>query len=305
MKRYINKTKAILIVLALTLVLILPAFSCSGGWPNGKIGVAVTILPLADFVETIGGDRVEVMTMVEPGASPHTYEPTPQQMASLSRADMYAKVGSGVEFELTWMDNLIEQNSEMLIVDCSEGIELLGEKEEHEEEHEEEGDHDHEGADPHIWLSPINAKAMAQHICDGLIEIDPDGAAVYEQNRDDYLAELDDLNDYIEDALDGFTNRSFIIYHPSFGYFAHEYDLTQIPIEHGGKEPTPQVMQDAIDHATEHSLQYIFVAQQFVTSHAQTVADATGGSLLEVDPLPADYISSMEDLADAIAEELE
>jgi len=300
-KSDIHKTKAILIALALALALMLPAFSCGDRWPNGKIGVAVTILPLADFVENIGGDMVEAMVMVPPGRGPHDYEPTPQQMARLSKADMYAKVGSGVEFELTWMDNLIEQNGDMLIVDCSVGIELLDE----EEEHEEEGDHHHEGADPHIWLSPINAGAMARHICAGLIEIDPANADYYKQNRDDYLEELDDLNDNIEDMLAGYTNRNFIIYHPSFGYFAHDYDLTQIPIEHEGKEPTSPVIEEAINQANEHSLQYVYVAQQFVTTHAQTIADEIGGSLLEVDPLPADYISSMEDLVVQIAKELE
>ncbi len=301
-KSYTYRIKAIIIALALVLISMLPAFSCSDSWPNGKIGVAVTILPLADFAENIGGDRVEAMVMVPPGRGPHDYEPTPQQMARLSKADMYAQVGSGVEFELTWMDNLIEQNGDMLIVDCSEDIELLGADE---EENVVEGDHFHEGADPHIWLSPLHAKTMVQHICAGLIEVDPDNADYYTQNRDDYLAQLDALNDYIEDAFDGCTNRNFIIYHPSFGYFAHDYDLTQIPIEHDGKEPTPQVMQDAIDQAGEHSLQHVFVAPQFAATHAQTIADSIGGSLLDIDPLPEDYIKSMQDVADAIAEELE
>ena len=292
--------------LALALISMLPAFSCGNSWPDGKVGVAVTILPLADFVRQVGSDKVEVMVMVPPGRGPHDYEPTPNQMARLSKADMYAKVGSGVEFELTWMDNLVEQNSDMLVVDCSQDIELLGgEQDSPEEEAEEEGDHHHAGADPHIWLSPLNAKQMVQHICAGLIEVDPDNADFYTQNKNDYLARLDELDEYAGQKFDGFANRNFIIYHPSFGYFAHDYDLTQIPIEHDGKEPTPQVMQDAINQAEAHSLEYIFVAPQFNKSYAQTIAGQTGGSILEIDPLPADYISNMRNVAEAIALELE
>lgn len=309
MKQMLNRTKAVIIVLALVMTSMLPAFSCGGGgWPNGKIGVAVSIAPLADFVAQVGGDKVEVMVMVPPGRGPHDYEPTPNQMAQLSKADMYAKVGSGVEFELTWMDNLIEQNKRMHVVDCSVGIELLGaEEDEHEgeQEEEEEGDHHHEGADPHIWLSPINAKAMVQHICAGLIEVDPDNTGFYTQNKNAYLAQLDGLDEYIEQQFDSRTNRNFIIYHPSFGYLAYEYDLTQIPIEHDGKEPTPQVMQNAINQAEEHNLEYIYVAPQFNRSYAETIAGQIGGGVAEIDPLPENYIPSMEAISDAIALELE
>ena len=115
MAKHSIKTQAIILVLTLALASMLPAYSCGSSWPNGKVGVAVTIAPVADLVAQVGGDRVEVMVMVPPGRGPHDYEPTPNQMTQLSRADMYAKVGFGVEFELTWMDNLIEQNSDMIV----------------------------------------------------------------------------------------------------------------------------------------------------------------------------------------------
>jgi ABC-type metal ion transport system, periplasmic component/surface adhesin len=106
---------------------------------EGKIGVIVTILPQAEFVEKIGGNRVSVMVMVPPGASPHSYEPKPDQLVQVSKAKMYAKVGSGVEFERVWMDKIINTNREMVVVNCSRGIELI------------EGD-------PHVWLSPKKRK---------------------------------------------------------------------------------------------------------------------------------------------------
>ena len=301
MIKNVYRIKTVAVVLALVVASILSGYSCNSASGDGIV-VAVTIPPLGDFVRQVGGNKVQVMVMVPPGADPHIYEPTPSQMVQLSKARMYAKVGSGVEFELTWMENLIAQNRNMLVVDCSVGIQLL----DGEDEHDDNGDdHHHHGADPHIWLSPVNAKQMVNHICAGLIEVDPDNADFYRANRDDYLAQLDDLDADIREILDGPANRHFMIYHPAFGYFAHEYDLVQVPIEHGGKEPTPAVLASVISHANEYNLQYVFVAPQFVTSHAETIASQIGGSLLYVDPLPIQYIDSMLSVAEEIAKEIE
>jgi zinc transport system substrate-binding protein len=252
----------------------------------GKIGVTVTILPIADFVENVGGEKVDVTVMVPPGASPHTYEPTPSKMVKVSKAKMYAKVGSGIEFELVWMDKLVEQNKKMLVVDCSAGIMKIGK-------------------DPHIWNSPVNAKKMVENICAGLIEIDPKNKDYYTENKNRYLRDLDGLDAYIRKRLGGLTNRSFMIYHPAFGYFANEYNLTQLAIEHKGKEPTPKVIQDCIDLAKRHKLSYIFVAPQFATQHAETIASSIGGRTVFIDPLPRLYIPNMRSVAASLSLEME
>jgi zinc transport system substrate-binding protein len=250
-----------------------------------EIGVVVSILPQADFVEKVGGDRVHVTIMVPPGADPHTYEPTPSQMVEVSKAKMYAKVGSGVEFELVWMGKIIEQNKKMLVVDCSKDITKLGN-------------------DPHIWNLPINAKKMVKNICTGLIEVDPDNEDYYTQNKNNYLQELDAVDAYIRERLDNFTNRVFMTYHPAFGYFAKEYNLTQLAIEHGGKEPTPKVIQDCIDLARQYNLSYIFVAPQFATVYAETVAHEIGGQTVFIDPLPRNYIPNMRSIASSLSLEM-
>ena len=157
---------------------------------SGKIGVVVTLLPQREFVTAVGGDRVSVTVMVPPGASPHTYEVTPAQMAQLSKARMYAKVGSPVEFELTWLEKLIAQNRDMLVVDCSRGISLIESSDEHEP-----------GPDPHIWTSLKNAWVMVDNICQGLIQIDPPGQPYYEANRDAYVARLNALDSEIATLL--------------------------------------------------------------------------------------------------------
>lgn len=253
---------------------------------NDLLVIAVSIAPLGDFIQNVGGDSVEVTIMVPPSYSPHTYEPTPSQMVKISEADVYVKVGSGVEFEEAWMDDLIAQNPDMYIIDCSVGITVTNN-------------------DPHIWNSPVNAQQMVKNIYNGLITVDSDNEDNYLANKDDYIADLEELDIYITETLDGFSNTNFLIYHPAFGYFAAEYGLTQIAVEHEGKEPTPQVIQDCIDKAVAYNLNYVFVAPQFATSYAETIAQEIGGQVLYVDPLPSSYISNMRSIAASIALELE
>jgi len=230
-----------------------------------KIGVVVSILPQSRFVERIGGDKVQVTVMVPPGASPHTYEPTPSQLVEVSKAKMYAKVGSPVEFELVWMDKIVSANKEMIVVDCSKGVKLMTMEEEHEHKHEEEHEHEeehhhHEGYDPHTWLSPKNAKIMVENIYQGLIQVDPTNQDYYAINKEAYLKELELLDKEIEKILSGKNNRKFMVYHPAWGYFARDYNLEQIPIEAEGKEPTAQGIENLIEQAKKHKINVIFAS---------------------------------------------
>jgi len=240
--------------------------------------------------------------MVPPGADPHTYEPTPSQMTALSQAQMYAKVGSGVDFELSWLDNLMEQNKDIYLVDCSQGIDLI--EMAVEDEHEMEN-HEHGTLDPHIWMSPINAKVMVQNICDGLVQVDPDNKAYYEENRDAYLLELTQLDQDINNGLSGLVNRSFMVYHPSFGYFAAEYDLTMIPIEEEGKEPTAAGIAHVIEQAEEHNIKVIFASPQFSQNSAEVIADGIGGEVISIDPLARNYVTNMHTLLDELVKATE
>jgi len=243
-----------------------------------KIGVVVTIPPQAEFVERVGGERVRVTIMVPPGANPHTYEPTPSQMVEVSKAKIYVMVGSGVEFELAWMDKIVEQNRAMLVVNCSEGIEFLemgGRK------------------DPHVWLSPLNAKIMVDNIRRALKRIDPQNGVYYDENAEAYFQELDELNMEIRNALENVTNRRFMVYHPAWGYFAKTYNLTQIPIEREGKEPTPAGLAALIDQAKKYNIKVIFVSPQFSTVSARVIAREIGGKVVLVDPLARDYARNL------------
>ncbi len=262
--------------------------SGSGSAAGTKIGVVVSILPEADFVRHVGGDRVEVTVMVPPGASPHTYEPLPEQLKRVSRAKLYFMVGSGIEFERNWMEKIRAINPDMMVVNTSEGIRIIEN-------------------DPHVWNSPPNAEVMVANICNALVQIDPANASFYENNRDAYLHELDELDAYFRHKLDparsGNRARAFMCYHPAFGYLAAEYNLTQITIEHGGKEPTARVIRDCVDKARRYHLHYIFVAPQSTTAECIAIASEIGGEIAYMDPLPENYTASMYHIADLLAEE--
>jgi zinc transport system substrate-binding protein len=257
---------------------------------HDKIGVVVSIAPQSEFVEAVGGEKVTVSVMVPPGADPHTYEPTPSQIVELSKAKMYAEVGSGLEFELAWMEKISQQNKNMLVVDCAKGIQLMeGDEDSH---YESQGEH-HRGTDPHIWLSPKDAKIMVENIAAGLMAVDPENESYYAQGRDLYVAKLAALDEDIKNGLAGVTNRRFIVFHPAWGYFAADYDLEEIPIEIGSKEPSAKDIAAVIQKAKEFDIKIIFAEPEFNPRSAEAIAQEIDGEVVFIDPLARDYISNM------------
>ncbi len=306
--RLISTSSTILILSGLLFFNLVSCFS--GHDLDDKTTVAVSILPQAGFVEAVGGDKVKVVVMVPPGASPHTYEVTPGQMASLANARMYAKVGSGVEFELAWMDKLIAVNKTMLVVDCSQSIQLIPVAEEESaaaQEHEEENgaEHHHEGLDPHIWLSVRNVKIMARNICDGLVRVDAQNKSYYEANLAAYIQELDNLDAALMVDLAGVANREFLVVHPSFGYFAHDYGLHQISLEQGGKEPEADYMIRLINEAKQHSIKVVFVSPQYSAKSAEMIAQEIGGEVVMIDPLARDFVGNMHGIETAVKQSMQ
>lgn len=287
--------------------------------PDEKIRVVVTILPQAEFVEKVGGDTVQVVVMVPPGASPHTYEPTPGQLTDVSKARMYVKVGSGIEFELAWMDRIVEMNKDMVVIDCSQGIEFIRmeyghedenadenkSKDEKDEEKENEHEKEHEkGYDPHIWLSPKNAVMMVETIYNGLIHIAPANKDYYTKNKKAYIKELKTLDKDITQALSNLNPRKIMVYHPSWAYFCRDYGLEQIPIEKEGKEPTPQRITQVITQAKHDRITIIFASPQVSTQSAEVIAQEIGGKVVLLDPLAKEYSRNMRKVAEAFAEVL-
>jgi zinc transport system substrate-binding protein len=257
---------------------------------KGKIGVIVTVGPQAEFVKAIGGERVKVTVMVPPGADPHTYEPLPNQMKAVSDARIYAEVGTGIEFELSWMDKIKSLNPQMKVLNSSYGIILLPSTE------------IGESSDPHVWVSPKNAKIMVENIYQGLVQIDPKNKEYYTKNKIGYMQKLDQLDRNITLTLAKKKNTIIMVYHPAWGYFCHDYGLNQISIETQGKEPTPKGIASLVDQAHKENIKVIFVTPQFSTRSAQVIANEIGGRVVVVDDLNTNYLENMQKVAEAFSQ---
>lgn len=287
-------------------VLLLFAFFLLPGaaWAGEKIGVAVTIAPLAEFAEQVGGDLVSVTIMVPQGGSPHTYEPTPGQFRELSHAKLYAKVGSGIEFEMTWLDKILSVNKHLAVCDTSLGIMSTG-MVHHQHPKEKGGDQRHPASDPHIWTSLSNAAIMTGNIRDSLIALDPANAEGYRRNADAYIARLRELKNRAERELQNVRQRKFMVFHPAFGYFAKEFNLIQIPVESGGKEPGARSLARLINQAKAEKITVIFAEPQFNVKSARIIARAIGGEVVLIDPLARNYLQNMENVIQKITDKLQ
>ena len=258
---------------------------------GGEIVVAVTIPPEQEFAERVGGDHVRVILLVPPGADPHTYELSPGILADVAGADMYAVVGSGIEFELIWQEKIAALNPDMLVVDSSRGIDLIT-----------GGDGDRGRPDPHIWTSPKNAKVMVGNIRDGLIAVDPENADDYRRNADVYLEELDALDAEVAGAFAESGVKTVMVLHSSWAYLARDYGFTEISIENEGKEPSPQRIEHLIRQAKDEQIQVIFASPEHSVRSAEVIADAIGGRVVLVSPLEEDYLTNTRHVASAFAQ---
>ncbi len=272
-----------------------------------KVNTVVSIAPEATFVNTIGGDNVAVQTMVQPGNSPHTYEPKPSQMRAISNADLYFAIG--VEFEKAWLPRFKAQNSKMEIIDVTAGIRKLpmvaahrhkGEHEHHtnEDTHHREPEH----LDPHVWLAPSNLKIIAKNIYTALSAKDPKKSNAYKEGYQKFLAKIEETDKEIKKILSGVKpGTKFMVFHPSWGYFAKEYNLVQIPIEIEGKNPKPKQLAKLIQEAKEQHIQAIFAAPEFSDAIAKAVAQELYIPVVKISPLAPNWSENLIQLAKAIA----
>lgn len=288
--------------------------------PADRIKVFVSILPQAYFVERVGGPFVDVKVLVGPGYGPHTYEPTPRQMADLAQAKVYFTIG--VPFEKTLIKKIRSTFRGLEIVDTAKGIKLrtMGESEgEHgtrphpsESGHKEktighregteghEHSHKAEGRDPHIWLDPRLVKIQAETICVALRRVDPSHAPQYDENLKAFQSDLDKIDARIRKVLAPFRGQSFFVFHPAYGYFADAYGLKQVAVETEGKEPSAREISRLIKRAKEARVKIIFVQPQFARKSAEALAHALDAAVVPMDPLARDYLTNLNDMAEKL-----
>ncbi|WP_275097944.1 metal ABC transporter solute-binding protein, Zn/Mn family [Sedimenticola hydrogenitrophicus] len=264
------------------------------------LSIYVSILPQKFIVERLGGEHVRVSVLVGPGQSAETYEPLPRQMAVLSRAALFYRIG--VPFEDVLIDSIKSANPAMVLLDAREGVTLR--EMESAGEHHDDAAHGHaeDGDDPHIWLAPANVRIMIGHLRDRLIALDPAHADSYRENHARFDQELIALEQEIRDLLGPLKGRRFMVFHPSWGYFADAFGLQQLPIESEGKEPGARTLKRLVDQARAEGIKVIFVQEQFAQSQAAALAAAIGGRLVTLDPLAEPYLDNLRQVARAIEE---
>lgn len=165
-------------------------------------------------------------------------------------------------------------------------------------DHENEADHDHhhEGVDPHIWMSPKRVIVMIEKIAETLSNIDPQNKEHYDANAKSFITELEALDQEIKDTLADSNLESFIIYHPSMGYFADDYNLEMHVIEEGGKEATINTMTNIIQLAKEKDIKVVFYQEEFDSKQAKIIASEINGRAIPLDVLSKDYVENMKKL---------
>jgi zinc transport system substrate-binding protein len=280
--------------LKIIIIFLLSLLIQSSVFAGNRLPVFVSIEPQKYFVSQIGKDLVDVQVMVQSGANPHTYEPKPLQMAALSTAEIYFSIG--VTFENIWLSKIASSNPNLMIIHTDEKIKklpMLTPHHHHDETvHNQREDHDHlhnSILDPHIWLSPPLVKIQALNIVKALQQADPVNSAKYENNYKDFIAQIDLLHIELENIFSGKEGTAFLVFHPSWGYFAKAYGLRQFPIEIEGKDPKPAQLIEIIKYAKNHNIKVIFVQPQFSTRSAQMIAKEIGGKVVSIDPLALNW----------------
>jgi zinc transport system substrate-binding protein len=297
-KEYLMKRIATLFTFLILLIACGPAATDAEELP---LRIFVSILPQSYFVERIGGEQVHVEVLVEPGKSPHTFEPIPGQMMALSTADFY--FGIGFPFEQRILKKVQGSNPGFKLIYTDKGITRRQLDTPHTDEHhrERKADRHEKGLpDPHIWLSPPEIRIQVDTIYGALIMADPAHKNIYKANRDQFMKELDEIHSVLLKLFEPYRGRSFFVFHPAFGYFADTYGIVQVPIEIEGKSPAPRQIELLIEEAKEQNVSVIFVSPQFDTKSADVIAKAIGGVVVPIDPLEKNVLKNLEDVAKKI-----
>lgn len=253
---------------------------------SDKLLVYTSFYTMTDFTKKIGGDKVEVITLLPPGIEVHDWEPSASDMARLEKGKVLIYSGAGMEH---WIDKVISSlgNDRLVLVEASKNVPLLTSEEEHEGHNHSHEAHDHGQVDPHVWLNPKNAKLQMEEIKKGLIQADPANADYYEENYKKYAKELDVLDHDLKEMLGSLKKRDIIVSHAAFGYFCAAYDLDQEAIRgiSPEEEPSPTRLSELIHFAQEHQVKVIFFEETVSPKVSEVLANEVGAEVMMLNPL--------------------
>ena len=287
---------------SILLLLLLPALLFGGGTkeiPDEKPVVAVSILPQAFFIDSIAGDFVRVVTLVGEGQNPHSYEPSPSQMALLAQASVWLL--SGTDFEVALRPKVAKLYPSLSIIDATEGMVLRTLEEDDEQHHSAEA----LNIDRQTWLGHDQAKVLLANSTQALLPlVTEEDASTIKKRSDELALQIDTTFAELEEELRPLSGRVVFVYHPSFGYFLDSFGIVQEAVETGGKEPTAKDLERLITLAKSHHAPAIFVQKQFPSTSAQRVAHAVGAQVVALDPLAYDWLANIRAMGQALKEAL-
>ncbi|MEW9110362.1 metal ABC transporter solute-binding protein, Zn/Mn family [Cytobacillus gottheilii] len=267
---------------------------------DGKSIIYTTVYPLQFFAQEIGGDYVETKSIYPPGTDEHTFEPSQKDMISLADADLFVYIGLGLEgFVEKAKDTL--KNEDVTLISAGENVSIQSQEheeedhgdhtdhEEHDHEHDHEG-HDHEehdghnhgDIDPHVWLNPQYAKELADSIKNALIEKMPEHKAVFEENYETLTRELETLDQEFKTAIEAAPKKEILVSHAAYGYWEERYGIEQISVSglSTSNEPSQKQLQNIIEEAKEHQLEYIFFEQNVSSKLTEIIRTEIGAEAL-------------------------
>ena len=251
---------------------------------NDKLTVMVSIYPLKEFAEKIGGDKVEVTCLVPDNVEPHDYEPKAKDFGELMKSRVFVYNGLGME---TWVDKVNEviKDKNVVIVDSSTGVQVRKEE---------------EAVDPHIWLSLKNAEIQSENIKNTLVQLDDKNKDYYEENYNKFKAELETVYNEYKPKFDTLSKKNFITGHAAFGYLCRDFGLTQKSVENlfAEGEPTPKQLEDLVKFCGENNIKTVFSESLASPKVSQTLAKEVKAEVVPILTLEAkeggkSYIEAM------------
>jgi zinc transport system substrate-binding protein len=271
---------------------------------GGKLPVVASFYAMKEITQAIGGDKVDVRTLIPEGTEPHEFQPTTRSMKDLSRARVLVIQGLGME---PWAEEMVKaaENKDLVQVVAAWQVQPI--QNEEKEEIREHGQYD-----PHAWLSPSCAQLEARAIADGLAKADPANRAYYEANADKFIARLQTLEDKYKEKFRQVHRKDFVTGHAAFAYVCRDFGLEQSSVEgvFAGGEPNARQLAALVEFCRERGVKTIFTEAAVSPKTSQSLAREVGAKVVPIHTLEGsegegDYLQQMEENLERIYESLQ
>jgi len=277
--------------------------------PN-LVKVYTSFYPYYDFSKNVGGDIIQINTIVPSGTEPHSFEPSPRTLADLEQADVF--IYNGLDME-PWLDKVLTllEGKDIYMVDASSAVELINYgKDNHGHNHDDEDEDDHGQYDPHIWVDPINVVHISQMIKEAFVEVDYSNKDIYEENFNDFKDKLEKLDEAFKEELKYATERKIIVSHSAFGYLAKRHNIEEIAVAgiSPNADPNPKRLAELTKLARSNKIDYIFFEALASVKTAEVLAKEANLEILtlyNVEGLTDEQKSSGEDYISLMYKNLE